>query len=57
METDHLPLCSRCGVRRALHRCLQPPTVMLLCCRCYIDDGNPPADWHPECVAAFEARK
>jgi hypothetical protein len=30
---------------------------MLLCCRCYIDDGNPPADWHPECVAAFEARK
>ena len=24
-----------------------------LCCKCYIEAGYPPADWHPKCMAAY----
>jgi hypothetical protein len=24
-----------------------------LCCACYVAAGNPPADWHLGCMAAF----
>jgi len=27
------------------------------CCSCYIADGNPPADWHSECMEMYEAKK
>jgi len=53
----NLPLCTRCGMRVALHRVMKPPTVELICCQCYINDGNPPVDFHEDCVAAFEAKK
>jgi hypothetical protein len=43
-----LKLCSRCNQRLARHRLKDAR----LCCECYVRAGHPPADWHPECVAA-----
>jgi len=28
-----------------------------LCCKCYVWNGGPPADWHPDCLAADDAYK
>jgi hypothetical protein len=28
-----------------------------LCCECYVAAGHEPADWHPDCVAAYALRK
>lgn len=28
--------------------------VVLQCCECYVKEGNPPADWHSDCMIAFE---
>lgn len=47
-----VPLCTKCGNHPASHfgsRCL--------CCRCYVGEGNPPADWHPVCMQAYAERK
>ena len=44
--------CQDCEVMNANH------TVgnRRMCCDCYVADGNPPADWHPTCMAAYERR-
>ncbi len=28
-----------------------------LCCRCYVQKGHPPADWHRECMRAYAELK
>jgi hypothetical protein len=49
-----LKLCSRCAVRLARHRV----NGDRLCCDCYVGRGYPPAEWHPDCMAAAaELRK
>jgi hypothetical protein len=48
-----LKLCSRCGQRLARHRAKD----VRLCCECYVDAGYEPADWHPDCRAAYAIRK
>jgi hypothetical protein len=44
-------LCSRCSIRVARHHVGSDR----LCCHCYVGRGYPPADWHPECLAAAAA--
>jgi len=46
-------LCSRCSVRLARHQV----NGDRLCCHCYVGRGYPPAEWHPECLAAASASK
>lgn len=24
-----------------------------LCCKCYVEEGNPPADWHNGCMITY----
>jgi len=24
------------------------------CCSCYVKDGNPPSDWHRDCMLAYK---
>lgn len=46
-------LCDECETNFASHtiRCPGEKTKHL-CCRCYVQDGNAPADWHPLCMEA-----
>ena len=27
------------------------------CCGCYIIEGNPPVDWHPDCMKTYNELK
>jgi hypothetical protein len=44
-----------CG-RAATHTYFQAGEHHFLCCKCYIAGGNPPADWHVECMQEFNLR-
>jgi hypothetical protein len=43
-------LCVRCSQRVARHQ-----EGIRLCCECYVITGHEPADWHPNCMAAYAA--
>jgi hypothetical protein len=45
--------CYKCGEREARHKVNGVP----LCCECYVAAGHEPADWHPNCMAAYALRK
>lgn len=42
--------CSQCQERTARHRFSEEKN---LCCECYVKAGNPPSDWHPDCMRTF----
>ena len=44
--------CVKCG-KRASH--VQLPE-RFLCCKCHVEEGNPPADWHLDCMRTFQHR-
>lgn len=41
-----IALCDECG-EYASHK--HPMKYAFLCCKHYIEAGNPPTDWHPDC--------
>lgn len=43
-------LCDRCKRRQITH----VVDNNCFCCRCYVELGNPPADWHPTCMTTYE---
>jgi hypothetical protein len=45
--------CYKCGEREARHKVNGVP----LCCECYVAAGHEPAEWHPDCTAAYALRK
>lgn len=45
--------CDRCRKRPAMHTVCRPKTERI-CCQCYVEEGYPPADWHPECMKAYK---
>lgn len=48
--------CDKCNERKAQHREFLAGVERNLCCRCYVEEGNPPADWHPECMTTYRAK-
>ncbi len=44
--------CDKCG-QPANHKnsVIGQTAWQYLCCRCWVKDGNPPADWHNACMA------
>lgn len=44
------PLCEKCEERQSTHLCGN----IYLCCVCYVNEGNPPADWHSLCMKTYE---
>lgn len=50
-----MPKCDKCGNRIAMHREFRSGEDRSLCCQCYVQEGNAPADWHPECIMGEEA--
>jgi len=50
-------LCDKCGERQAFHSSSRSGNTRRLCCHCHVEEGNPPADWHPGCMAAYALKK
>ena len=44
-------LCSTCG-EPAYH----VSGTTYACCKCHVEAGNPPADWHSRCMEAYNAK-
>ncbi len=49
MEADK---CDKCDSPKPLHSVGDKR----ICCRCYVVDGNPPADWHPVCMDEYRKK-
>jgi hypothetical protein len=45
--------CRKCGKGEAPHKV----NGIILFCECYVAAGYEPADWHPDCRAAYAIRK
>ena len=52
----YVQMCSLCEKRQASHSSAAGRITLDLCCECWIDQGNPPADWHLKCMAAWKRR-
>jgi protein-arginine kinase activator protein McsA len=52
-------LCDKCKKKEESHklsRVIDGKWVeRKLCCGCYIEEGNSPADWHEDCHVAYDA--
>jgi len=51
--------CDLCHEKNVTHH-IYPPlpnTVRALCCKCYVEEGNPPADWHPDCMRYYKEKQ
>lgn len=44
--------CS-CG-KQANHTSWQMGVTSYFCCKCWVTAGHPPADWHSDCIKAFQ---
>jgi hypothetical protein len=45
-------LCEVCGMHTSRHTEWKDSRERHLCCECYVREGNPPADWHVDCMKA-----
>ncbi len=41
----------------AMHESHRAGVTTRLCCECHVKSGSPPADWHPDCMKAYQAKK
>jgi hypothetical protein len=48
----HEDACDNCGEHQAMHHGEKD-----LCCKCYVEAGNPPADWHRVCMETYNILK
>ena len=48
--------CGSCG-NLAMHTLYKKGKRKCLCCRCYVQAGNIPADWHPKCIREADRKK
>jgi hypothetical protein len=50
-------MCDICGINKPSHTiCLFSEEDRRLCCKCYVEEGHPPADWHDGCMATYRSR-
>lgn len=48
--------CTKCnerGANHSVHKWWETPKDQYLCCKCYVEQGNTPADWHPLCMETY----
>ena len=43
-------ICTECGESFAMHIMYKNGVREAKCCVCYIKEGAPHAEWHPECM-------
>ena len=52
--------CDKCNKRSAshtIHKWWETPSATYVCCECYVNDGNLPAEWHPLCMITYKINK
>jgi len=50
--------CTRCKKRQGNHKIDRyGKATENLCCKCHIETGGAPANWHPECMQAYKEMK
>ena len=49
--------CERCKRVKAMHSHYTKGITLRLCCRCHVESGGTPADWHPECMQVYVTLK
>ena len=52
--------CTKCNKREAnhsIHKWWETPKDEYLCCKCYVEQGSAPADWHPLCMETYSKLK
>jgi hypothetical protein len=49
--------CTKCGKGKAMHSISALGALRNLCCKCFVEEGNPPAEKHEECQKAYEWKK
>jgi hypothetical protein len=54
-KTRHimLQLCTKCQTSPATHDVYEMGNRHSFCCTCYVSEGNPPSNWHVECMKAW----
>lgn len=50
-------ICDKCRIIPAAHYISNAGVVRHLCCRCFVEEGNPPADWHRLCMETYRRIK
>lgn len=51
-----LGMCEKCKEREALHMQADGDESSQFCCQCHVAAGNPPSDYHEECVKAAKGQ-
>jgi len=49
-------LCDKCGKGAAMHHISYPMERnkdQNLCCKCHVEQGESPSDWHPLCMETY----
>ncbi len=50
-----MDMCDVCKKRESRHLSWnRTQGNKALCCKCHVAEGNAPADWHKECLSAYE---
>lgn len=52
--------CTNCNERTAnheIHKHWETPKDIYLCCKCYVEQGGTPSDWHSICMSTYEEIK
>lgn len=55
MENESAKVCDECNINPAMHWSSKSGIESNLCCACHVKHGNPPANWHPDCIKAYRA--
>ncbi len=55
IEKTEWPQCE-CGLESTHSIGARDNITRYLCCRCYVAEGHPPADWHPSCMVMYFER-
>ncbi len=57
-QSSVVVICDICNVRKSMHQVWTRQTGQReFCCKCYVEDGGSPADWHPDCMHAAYGSK
>jgi pyruvate formate-lyase activating enzyme-like uncharacterized protein len=47
--------CDIC-LKPSTHSVFQSGLTTLYCCRCHVNAGFAPADWHPDCMSTYKEK-
>ena len=49
--------CNSAEAKHSTHKWWETPQDQYLCCKCHVEQGGAPADWHPVCMETYNELK